>query len=174
MTIALVLPLLVSLAGCISPMAEKRNEDVRQKAQVSSIKTDQARLREQLHGMEDIDQDIYRRMEKMEKERAAGEEDMAKRVEILSAQLRALEAQRAQDRQELIDTLSRKMAEIMGSRAPAATPGSSTYLEHTVKQGETISEIAVAYGVTVGAIVRANELGDANSIRVGKKLLIPE
>jgi LysM repeat protein len=46
-------------------------------------------------------------------------------------------------------------------------------LYHTVSWGETLSSIARLYGVTVQAIVDANQLKSPNTIYVGQKLLIP-
>jgi LysM repeat protein len=54
---------------------------------------------------------------------------------------------------------------------PAISPTPST---HVVQEGETLSEIARTYGVTVDAIVQANDLGDADAIiREGQVLFIP-
>ena len=44
---------------------------------------------------------------------------------------------------------------------------------HRVKKGETLSEIASAYKVSVKAIMQANSLRNANQIRAGQKLTIP-
>lgn len=44
---------------------------------------------------------------------------------------------------------------------------------HVVQPGETLSQIARKYGVTVDAIVAANGLGSADVIGVGVRLLIP-
>jgi LysM repeat protein len=55
--------------------------------------------------------------------------------------------------------------------SPAISPTPST---HVVEQGETLSEIARTYGITVDAIVQANNLGDADAIiREGQVLVIP-
>jgi LysM repeat protein len=43
---------------------------------------------------------------------------------------------------------------------------------HEVKAGDTLSEIAVQYGVTVDALKAANDL-DSDTIRVGQELVIP-
>ncbi|MCH5240656.1 MAG: LysM peptidoglycan-binding domain-containing protein [Muribaculaceae bacterium] len=54
-------------------------------------------------------------------------------------------------------------------KKPATTPTAST---HLVKRGETLSKIAVKYGVTVAALKSANNLSSDN-IREGQKLKIP-
>jgi LysM repeat protein len=44
---------------------------------------------------------------------------------------------------------------------------------HIVQKGETLSIIAKQYNVTVDAIVRLNNIADANFIKVGQKIIIP-
>jgi LysM repeat protein len=44
---------------------------------------------------------------------------------------------------------------------------------HVVKSGESLSEIASQYGVSIEAILAANSLDDPNTIVVGQELLIP-
>ena len=56
--------------------------------------------------------------------------------------------------------------------ALAATPASAAD-RHTVRRGETLSTIAARYGVTVGAIARANNLADPNHVVIGSRLTIP-
>lgn len=52
-------------------------------------------------------------------------------------------------------------------------PASSGYLEHEVRQWESLSSIARLYGTTVEAIRRANGLGAHSRITVGTVLRIP-
>ena len=42
-----------------------------------------------------------------------------------------------------------------------------------VASGQTLSDIATSYGISQSRILRANELEDANTLRVGQRLLIP-
>jgi len=46
-------------------------------------------------------------------------------------------------------------------------------ITHTVKAGETLTSIAALYGVTVAAIVQANNMTNPNLIQVGQVLIIP-
>lgn len=55
---------------------------------------------------------------------------------------------------------------------PQVTPPAGA-LVHEVQQGDTIYGLATAHGVTVEDIVKANNLTDRGSIRVGQKLIIP-
>ena len=56
--------------------------------------------------------------------------------------------------------------------APKATPSGGSVV-HTIQRGETLSQIAKKYGVTVQALVDANGLSNPNHIVVGQKLIIP-
>jgi hypothetical protein len=69
---------------------------------------------------------------------------------------------------------------VMPTAAPSSTPiptgtpiGAPTPTVHVVQSGENLTFIAGQYGVTVQAIVQANQLADANSIFVGQRLVIP-
>jgi len=55
---------------------------------------------------------------------------------------------------------------------PTATPAAESML-HTVRRGESLSGIAKAYGVTMQAIVEANDIDDPNRIVTGQQLIIP-
>jgi uncharacterized protein YcbK (DUF882 family) len=42
-----------------------------------------------------------------------------------------------------------------------------------VEEGQTLSDIAGSYGVSVSRLLRANDIDDANAIRVGQRILVP-
>lgn len=56
---------------------------------------------------------------------------------------------------------------------PVLAQGDSDPIRHTVQPNETLYRIAVLYGVTVGDILRANDLTDPDRITVGQSLIIP-
>ena len=56
-----------------------------------------------------------------------------------------------------------------GTAAPGA-PGGRTY---TVKEGDTPSTIARQFNVSTEALMRANNISDARSLRIGQTLTIP-
>lgn len=53
---------------------------------------------------------------------------------------------------------------------PAGPEGSQTYI---VRSGDVLVNIAAQFGVTVNAIVQANNLSNPNALRVGQTLIIP-
>jgi LysM repeat protein len=56
----------------------------------------------------------------------------------------------------------------------AALPPVHAATTHVVKAGETLSAIAATHGVSVRELARANRLKDADKVRRGQKLLIPD
>jgi len=57
--------------------------------------------------------------------------------------------------------------------APSTESLPTTGFNHVVKEGETISALAVAYTSKSDWIMRANNITDASKVRVGQKLFIP-
>ena len=99
----------------------------------------------------------------------------------LARRLGALEAARLKDRQDLLDTLSKRIADLLAnSRGSSSSSGGGRRssggvgYEHVVKPGETLSAIAQAYGVTVKDIMTENNLTDAARVRAGQTLFIPK
>jgi LysM repeat protein len=57
--------------------------------------------------------------------------------------------------------------------AASATATATASTIYVVKAGDSLGRIALKYGVTVSAIVKANNLKNANVIYTGQKLIIP-
>jgi len=57
--------------------------------------------------------------------------------------------------------------------SPAAPPASTGRRVHVVAWGETLSSIALRYGVSLRSLMRANNLRSANRILAGQRLIIP-
>lgn len=110
---------------------------------------------------------------------AAQVQSLQTQLDGLQGQIRTLDAARAQDKKEIYDDISKKIATLLKPAASASTraprrTGSETGYEHVVQLGESLSKIAAAYGVKVSAIVEANGLESPDNIRVGQKLFIPD
>ncbi len=58
-------------------------------------------------------------------------------------------------------------------RASSGSAQSGDYYEYEVQSGQTLSEIARAFGCTVKEIMQASGIQDAAKIRVGQKIYIP-
>jgi len=71
------------------------------------------------------------------------------------------------------DVFKRAMESLrVGEHLPSVTHTSGSGMTYTVKAGDTLSQIAKDFGVTVEALVEANGIKDPSLIRVGQVLII--
>lgn len=102
-------------------------------------------------------------------------------VDDLQRQIRAVDAARAKDKKAIYDDLTKKISKLLKSSSSSSSrsssrrrTGSQSGIEHVVKPGQTLSQIAAAYGVTTKVLVEENGLKNANAIFAGQKLFIPD
>jgi membrane-bound lytic murein transglycosylase D len=62
---------------------------------------------------------------------------------------------------------------VIENNPPRTLPSTGSQI-HTVKQGETLTKIAMAYGTTVQELARVNTLKSTKEIAVGQVLNIPD
>jgi LysM repeat protein len=115
----------------------------------------------------------------------AGSSEVAalrEQLAALQSELAALRADRSKLKAEIRDEIGGDIAKLLANqqkKAAASQPRqpapqvSQTGYEHKVQSGQTLSAIAVAYGVSVEKIKKANNL-KSDSIRVGQTLFIPD
>jgi LysM repeat protein len=90
--------------------------------------------------------------------------------------MNALDARQKKEMASLIkevEALLRKSASSRPRSSGSSSANRGPGREHVVESGHTLSAIAEAYGTTVKAIKKANNL-KSDSIYVGQKLFIPE
>lgn len=92
-------------------------------------------------------------------------------ISQLNSSMQALEAKQARETQEVINRVEGLLKKTVSSRPAAPSRGAGR--EHVVESGHTLSAIAQAYGTTVDAVKKANNLKSDN-IYVGQKLFIPQ
>ncbi|MBV9489256.1 MAG: LysM peptidoglycan-binding domain-containing protein [Verrucomicrobia bacterium] len=116
----------------------------------------------------------------------------AKDLEAIKAQLKAQEERidkLSQEITRLNETLKQKGIAVPGPAAPApastaATPASvgvenptpaeaANTRTHTVARGETLTQIAKQFGVTVEEIKQLNKIEDAKKLQAGQTIKIP-
>ncbi|NQU40663.1 MAG: LysM peptidoglycan-binding domain-containing protein [Lentisphaerae bacterium] len=170
-TIVLMLMVVAMTGGCVT-LQQQRAEEARRARDVAALKADLYRIKEESGSASAGYEQVYADIARLRTEQADGERALAARLDELEIKLRQQDAAMQAMHKQIVAELSKKVSDVIKSQAPAA--GREYGREHLIKQGETLSEIAAAYGVTVNAIVRANGLKDANSIRLGQKLFIPE
>ncbi len=60
------------------------------------------------------------------------------------------------------------------SKSPSPTPQTNpTTREHTVKKGETLTNIAMQYEISVSELMKANNLNNPHNIKAGTRICIP-
>ena len=171
------------LGGCMA-MQEQRAAIQEQKEDTLIVQDDLRRMRGRL---EVLEQEVERLTRQVAE--AGGEQSRAVQGQMqgvnsslddMQKRLRAMEATRETDRKEIIDTLSRKITEVMNKQGARSTssnkprkPISNEGYEHEVAPGETLSAIAKAYGANSADIMDANGLSSPDKLRVGQKLFIP-
>ena len=127
-------------------------------------------------------QQINTRLDRLEgtvRETGAPQADIA----ALRREVEQLREDRTLLKKEIVDELSREFAKLLAvqNAAPAAsatrgaarTQGRQAGYEHKVQAGQTLSEIASAYKVSVDKIKQANGL-NSDIIRVGQVLFVPD
>lgn len=140
-----------------------------------------ARIQEQFQGqLKVVVEEVGRENQELSRTIAAARADFeASRQETAGVRQGLLELQRPM--QEIAEQLAAvqtqvqelsKRQEAARKAAPAKGGGGGDY--HTVRAGETLTAIAGRYGVSVRSLLDKNGLADADSIREGQKLTIPE
>ena len=153
---------------------QRRQSETRLYHEMANMKASVQRLEQRLDGLEAGREDVYAQLAAIQATQDRLTAQRGAELEALDSKLAAQKAAAERTRQELVDKLSRKMADIMKTSAPATAVRSESGYEHVVKPGETLSEIAKAYGVSVSVITKANSLKNPDDLRVGQKLFIPE
>jgi len=164
--------LVLCLPGCAT-LTESQKRDARDRADLDRLKSEVERLEERIKGTAAAQEEQYSRIEALDRARNRSDAKIERRLEAAEKQIVAGDRARQADKKEIIDVLSRKFADLMQRQSRRSAPTGRGY-EHVVKPGETLSEIADAYDVTVEVIVQGNDLRNPNAIRVGQKLFIPE
>jgi LysM repeat protein len=164
----------VLATGCVSSR-HAQSERVRQEQAALSLETEIARLKERMRAVDGAQQDAYREVEACRESLRALDARVERECSELRLMIKALQDARAQDREAIVGAISKRVSEVV-SASGSGGRGARTErgYEHTVQPGQTLSEIAAAYNVRVDAIVRANSLANANAIRSGQVLFIPE
>ncbi len=170
---AITLLLLLHATGCITP-TQRRAHQVQQRAESDHVQSSIAALKERIAALEISQQEVIARMNNTRTAVRAENDAMRKRLNEIKVELRQIDAARASDRQKLYDKLASKMAAIVNSPSISTGGVSEFGREHKIKAGETLSQIAKAYGTSLKAIMAANRLKNANTIREGQVLFIPE
>lgn len=179
---AAAVALTVLSSGCETYGTQRRKQSMQVREDVLVVQEDNRRLGGRIESLEiEIDrlrQELNRATAEASNAARAEVQSLDARVDGLERSIQDLDRKRQADKEEIVDTLSKKITQVMQSSAPRGSSrrrSSSEYVyEHVVKGGETLSEISAAYGVSVKAIMDENNISNPNMLRAGQVLYIPE
>ena len=187
------------LAAAVSASAFAQGPDpavVRRSAMIEQTAAEVQRLGENFDIVSENQSKLEAKMAKLEAEFKAFQ-DLKDEIAGLRAENEKLRRMQAELREQIVDDITKRIAKmnIGGSVTPPpqptlrpvntagrnATPppapvppaATGSAYNHIVEAGQTLSEIARGYGVTVAAIKQANGLKTDN-LRIGQKLFIPD
>jgi len=136
------------------------------------------RVTSQIDVIQNNQDDLARRVSKLEKGDSSKAEVESLRAEVANLRALVAELKKQMDAQrgQIVADLSQRIAKAQQA-APAPTPKkakpSVPCKEYTVQSGDTLSLIAEAFGTTVSKIQELNPNVKANSLRVGQKINVP-
>ena len=157
-----LVPLVGLISGCETLQTPQQRQSVAAR-QRAAAQMNEERFRRLQGRVESVE---------MENDRLVMELDQLKRqISQMNGTIRAQDAKRVKESQELIRRVEGLLKKSVASAPSSRSRGPGR--EHVVEAGHTLSVIAQAYGTTVSAIKKANNLKSDN-IYVGQKLFIPE
>ena len=178
----------VAAASCAAAaQAPAAADAVRARMQLEQVVAEAQRLGENFDLLSENQGRLDGRMAKLEGELASIRELKAE-IAALRAENASLKARQEALRREIVDDIAKKLGQLgvaPAARASAPAPAASAApapaapvsrgpgYEHIVEPGQTLSEIARGYGVSVAKIKAANALKSDN-LRIGQKLFVPD
>lgn len=173
MMMAGALAAVVSASGCATMYTQEDIEaQARLESEVKSAATKIHRLEERVSNLESANEGEFRNAGAQ----TQTVEQLLRQQQAMADRIAALEAARVRDREEIANSVSRRVSDVIQRSSSTVSSPQKTVqgYEHVVKAGETLSAIAAAYKVKPSVILSANGIKNANNIRVGQKIFIPE
>ena len=173
--------LLFTLSGCLQTRQNSAEQLAQQKAIQERQQQQQLAEYRQRIQMQIEDNDLRLAESQQEVQQLQAElarrptnadiQNLEKRIGALEQMIQRMEIQREKDREEIVNTLSQRMANVLAQQQASQAVASGR--THEVARGETLSAIAAAYRVSSQRIIQVNNLSKPDNLRVGQKLIIP-
>lgn len=186
LALPILLPVVPLLNGCLATFGEQQTQmEAALREDLRLVQEENQRLRGRVEGFDLQLEQLHRSVDALRSAPGgptlSDVQALQQRIAALEGQLRNLDAARERDRQEIINILSAKIAQMVAPAAkpkssvstPARRAGAQEGYEHVVESGQTLSAIAAAYNVSAKSIIEANNLTNPNALRVGQKIFIP-
>lgn len=178
---------LLAVAGCADMLGQTNDSRVREQYEYQSLKNDFDSLKERLNVIEASQERLQAELIQIKSGQGQDQTGLQAKIAELDSLLRATEASRIKMRQDIIDDLSPKIAEILRNNARNSSPNPTNNRaakvqtgehnagggSHIVEAGQTLTQIAKQYNISLEALMKANDISDPNKVRQGQKLVIP-
>ncbi len=109
---------------------------------------------------------------------ASSQKQLTASVDAIPKNITKLLSEQEKQIMSQVDSKVAAVKSSIGSRSSSSSRSRVNYngpcYEHVIESGETISEIAQAYGVTTKEIMEVNNIQNAARIQIGQKLYIPK
>ncbi len=168
------------LTGCFVTTADMQQQSMRTREDLALVREELQQTKGRIQLIQDQQEQLWQELERIKLSSSQqGQSILSKskeEMERLQKHIAALEEQRVQDRKKIVNQMSKTIADVVSKSQTAGghTRISEYGVEHTVAGGETLSEIASAYGVSVRVLIQANKLQNPDRLKVGQKIFIPE
>lgn len=166
------------LTGCVTYPDHRTSTAVQEREDILLLREDLRRVSGRIEGLELEMDRLQRELSVVQSDQSRAGQGADTRLTAVERRIQEVDRARENDKQEIIDRLTRAIDQMVRSQAaarPARSTARSGYgYEHTVGPGETLSHIAAAYGVTTRVIIEANNLKNPDLLRAGQVLFIPE
>ena len=150
------------------------------KDQMASVEQRLRVLEQQVEVLINSKNDIYMQLDNLNAELYNQKQNVQKTLANANAKTADVDKKIAIAKVEIITEISSKVSKIIAANSSSTSQGNykstgqQVGYEHVVQPGETISQIAAAYGVTTKSIMQANNIKDARLVRAGKTIFVPE
>jgi LysM repeat protein len=159
----------VLAGGCSTLSGDTHNRQVQDANEMQILRQEVLALKEKVKNIEASNEMLAGKME------SVGNASAKEISAIRSTATADAERLKQEITQELAPVLGKRIEEIMrGYYQPQPAQRAAGGSEHVIEAGQTLTQIARIHGVSVEALMKANNITDANTIRKGDKLIIPK
>ncbi|NCD31973.1 MAG: LysM peptidoglycan-binding domain-containing protein [Spartobacteria bacterium] len=175
----LTIPIIGMLTGCETLFIDQSTDTERMQmiAGMRSLQEENRKLNGRVEALElemqRMDQSLSSFRIDTSDSLVAGTRGINTRLNEMEGRMNTLVEQQAAQKQEIINTISQKVAALIQSQKTAPPSHSDYVYEYVVKPGDTLSVIAKTYNSSVSKILRENDIKDPNHLEKGQKIYIP-
>ena len=172
------LPLILTAAGCVT-LDDSARHAAHEREDMLRLEEKINRMNGRIEAIELEHQQVSLQLEQVRRSStstASSQNEAIKlRLDDLDRRLKDLNAARETDKQQIVENITKKLTPYLTSSSSRSGVRSVAVqgATHEVQSGETLSQIATAYGLTLNELMRANSLDNPDMIRQGQKLVIP-